>query len=528
MHAYIHTVAYTHTYTKYMHTYSHTYMHTYIYIYIYTCTYTYICTYTYTYAYQYAQQGCAGGLDVLMDACRAKAATCLGRMSEALVQGVSAKIIMEIVAAHARADVLYKDHEGKDDDAGVRIRAGERLRLLQRWITVNTVNAPAPCRYLGLHACSGGSFVRTQSAETHYSFCTTSKPSHDSTPQKPEHPSSEFQRCSSWDAANASSSLYNNVVRAQCTDCDVVNGLLEAVRLERVPTPALKSILCDGVWPANLACKHSILGVLSARQRDPEELRYVRYAMVKSFGQQRDGSADAPRQHDDDDAHNASHGMGSLSVIHAAHTTHLNAGAHHDNAHAHHTTYPNADSDSGNSNMSTHETRRRLLHVLLHDACAVAVGYKGTQQRVAFVDPVDTKVALYDVRTGECVALVGRKGDAVGEYTYPSCVAFARNGNVIVSDQRMHRVQVFDSDGMYLYGFGSEGREYGQFKYPEGIAVDRHGDIYVCDSENERVQIFSSLGVFKGVVLMPGTPAYPRDIAIGEHLEHDAHLYVRL
>jgi hypothetical protein len=447
---------------------------------------------------QYALQGRAGGLDVLMDACRAKAATCLGSMPESLVQGVDAKMIMEIVAAHVRGDVFYKDHEGKDDQAGVRIRAGQRVRLLQRWITANTVSMPEPCHYLGLQAPLDDSIVRTQSAETLYNYRdrgdTVSK-------HRDDHLSignniSGFQRCSYWDAANASdseSSLHKNVVRPECMDCHLVNGLLEAARLERVPTPALKSVLCDGLWPSNLACKHSILGVLSARQRDVEELRYVRYEMVKNFGEQRDGSTDTRHQHNSAISGNS-------------------------NLHASHTTYRDANSNSENTSASTRSTHGPLLHAQLHGACAVAVGYKGTQHRVAIVDPVDIKVAVYDVHTGQCVALVGRMGDADGEYMYPSCVAFARNGDVIVSDQRMHRVQVFDSDGMYLYCFGCEGREYGQFKYPEGLAVDRHGDIYVCDSENERVQIFSGLGVFKGVVPMPGTPAYPRDIAIGEHL----------
>ena len=105
-----------------------------------------------------------------------------------------------------------------------------------------------------------------------------------------------------------------------------------------------------------------------------------------------------------------------------------------------------------------------------------------------------------------------------------------QTGNIYVSEVYNNRVQVFDSNGEYLYKFGdkmnypysiaiSENRVFvsqyrtncvlvhdlngtlitqlglireSQFEHPIGIAINEtNGDIYVCDRDNNRIQIFS-------------------------------------
>ena len=43
---------------------------------------------------------------------------------------------------------------------------------------------------------------------------------------------------------------------------------------------------------------------------------------------------------------------------------------------------------------------------------------------------------------------------------------------------------------------GESGSDDGQFNRPTGVTVDRDGDIYVADWANHRVQMFNSSGLF--------------------------------
>jgi DNA-binding beta-propeller fold protein YncE len=60
-----------------------------------------------------------------------------------------------------------------------------------------------------------------------------------------------------------------------------------------------------------------------------------------------------------------------------------------------------------------------------------------------------------------------------------------------VVDTANHRVQVFNSSGVFQSAFGSSGSGNGQFSSPIGIAVGSGGNIYVADTNNNRVQVFS-------------------------------------
>ena len=51
-------------------------------------------------------------------------------------------------------------------------------------------------------------------------------------------------------------------------------------------------------------------------------------------------------------------------------------------------------------------------------------------------------------------------------------------------------LQVFSSDGAFLFKWGSQGGVDGQFQDPKGIAVDGSGRVYVADTFNNRIQKF--------------------------------------
>jgi sugar lactone lactonase YvrE len=88
----------------------------------------------------------------------------------------------------------------------------------------------------------------------------------------------------------------------------------------------------------------------------------------------------------------------------------------------------------------------------------------------------------------------GEPGTAPGQLNRPSGIAFDANENLWVVDSQNNRVQQFTKDGQYLSSFGEAGSGDGQFNLPWGLAIDMKGDIYISDWGNNRVQKFSPDG----------------------------------
>ena len=65
-----------------------------------------------------------------------------------------------------------------------------------------------------------------------------------------------------------------------------------------------------------------------------------------------------------------------------------------------------------------------------------------------------------------------------------------RNQNIFVVDRLNHRVQKFDSKGLFIKQWGGRGSGNGQFTGPNGIAIDNDGNIYVADTLGEMSVFF--------------------------------------
>lgn len=119
----------------------------------------------------------------------------------------------------------------------------------------------------------------------------------------------------------------------------------------------------------------------------------------------------------------------------------------------------------------------------------------------------------------------GIAGTGPGQLTAPRNVEIAPDGRIVVLDSGNHRVQVFDSTGQFLTGWGSQGGEPGQFNEPWGLAVDDQF-VYVADTWNHRIQKFTLDGRFVTAFGRSGSPSDepeteglglffgPRDIAL--------------
>ena len=88
----------------------------------------------------------------------------------------------------------------------------------------------------------------------------------------------------------------------------------------------------------------------------------------------------------------------------------------------------------------------------------------------------------------------GSTGEGGGQLKWPAGLAVDSDENVYVTDEWLHRVSVFDSDGDFLRMFGEFGSGPGQFNRPSGIAIDGNDDVYVSDALNHRIQKLDKLG----------------------------------
>jgi DNA-binding beta-propeller fold protein YncE len=95
---------------------------------------------------------------------------------------------------------------------------------------------------------------------------------------------------------------------------------------------------------------------------------------------------------------------------------------------------------------------------------------------------------------GTLLRRIGARGVRLGEFNFPTNVAFDGGGRLYVSDTLNFRVQVFDDDEQPVQQIGSHGDLPGYFSQPKGLAADGPGNLYVVDAHFETVQVFDRAG----------------------------------
>lgn len=86
------------------------------------------------------------------------------------------------------------------------------------------------------------------------------------------------------------------------------------------------------------------------------------------------------------------------------------------------------------------------------------------------------------------------------EFAWVTGLAVAPNGTIYVADGNNQRVQVYNSNRVYVATMGVtgiSGSDNSHFNYPIGVEVDAAGNIYVADIGNCRVQKFNSSRIYQ-------------------------------
>ena len=102
------------------------------------------------------------------------------------------------------------------------------------------------------------------------------------------------------------------------------------------------------------------------------------------------------------------------------------------------------------------------------------------KDEIAVSDSGNHRIQMFLSDATHFIRSFGREGNQQGQFNYPTGITFYNN-NVIVSDSRNHRIQIFDDQGHFLHQFGGKGRLNHQLDVPVGLSVDSDGNIIVAD-----------------------------------------------
>jgi len=79
----------------------------------------------------------------------------------------------------------------------------------------------------------------------------------------------------------------------------------------------------------------------------------------------------------------------------------------------------------------------------------------------------------------------GSRGKAQGQFEGPFDIAISdKTGNIAVADLNNKRVQLFNSDGIYLKTYGQKGLDAKTLDYPFSVAFNVCGDLTICASDD--------------------------------------------
>ena len=115
-------------------------------------------------------------------------------------------------------------------------------------------------------------------------------------------------------------------------------------------------------------------------------------------------------------------------------------------------------------------------------------GVTMNKEQVYVADAGKHKIFIFTLE-GQLLRTVGTRGRWNGQLHWPTAVAISPDGDMYVTDYNNHRVQVFDSDGVFQREFGV-----GQLNHPHDIVITADGYVLVGDYMEMCVVVFNTTG----------------------------------
>jgi len=107
---------------------------------------------------------------------------------------------------------------------------------------------------------------------------------------------------------------------------------------------------------------------------------------------------------------------------------------------------------------------------------------------------------VYQSQIGKCASGACTSGAGNGQFNNPTGIAIDASGNIWVVDYGNSRVQKFNSAGVYQSQFGACCSGNGNFFDPEYMTIDASGNLWVADTGNNRVEEFNSSGTYLAAI----------------------------
>ncbi|MDH5737064.1 MAG: 6-bladed beta-propeller [Gammaproteobacteria bacterium] len=115
------------------------------------------------------------------------------------------------------------------------------------------------------------------------------------------------------------------------------------------------------------------------------------------------------------------------------------------------------------------------------------------EEHLLVTDSLNFRVQIVDYQ-GNFIHAFGQQGNASGNLSRPKGIAADQQGHIYVVDALLHAMQIFDAQGQLLLPVGHQGSGAGEFWLPAGIFIDKQNMIYIADSYNKRILVFRYLG----------------------------------
>ncbi|MEP1779353.1 SBBP repeat-containing protein, partial [Reichenbachiella sp.] len=120
---------------------------------------------------------------------------------------------------------------------------------------------------------------------------------------------------------------------------------------------------------------------------------------------------------------------------------------------------------------------------------------------------------------GEYQRQFGANGTDDGQFQYIHSIAVGDGKTYVISQiENNYTIQVFSTEGLFLYRLEQQISNNFYFYYPHGITVDNEGNVYVADSNNYRVIKLNAqnelIAIWGHQGTDPGQLQYPRDVEV--------------
>jgi DNA-binding beta-propeller fold protein YncE len=104
------------------------------------------------------------------------------------------------------------------------------------------------------------------------------------------------------------------------------------------------------------------------------------------------------------------------------------------------------------------------------------------------IDVLNARAQVFS-NSGKFIRIIGGQGVVAGKLFRPKGVAVDHKDNIYISDSYMELIQVFDSDGKFLYVLGDQDK-IRRFSAPAGIAIYKDR-LYVSEVLGNKVSVYS-------------------------------------